>query len=351
MHGRILTTLVVLTLWFAPPALGCCFGPGDFLWEQSHEAKLIVLAEVEEIRPSFLTRGLKGLTRTARSASRVGSQLDPAFEWILEDWTDLQDFNPAFLARVRVHDRLKGEAPRSLDVRFHPFDGCSPPLVPGQSVIFFLSRRMLKWETYLGSPSILPITSESFPDYQQVIEDAVRKGPSAGPEERRQWLLLANSLPATRPHALADLKWSLQQKEDPFPALTSAELQDLAEHWLASPAPDASVLNLLALLDPWPDPRIDAMVAAQVAAALEEEKVPWWADDVLCALGRRIWAAEVDCPDLSESTEIHAYWTEIQRHTPITARDVAEASNRLAARAEYLRQWRASYEEMMAKNR
>jgi len=232
------------------------------LWTVTADAELIVLAEVQGVEP-------------------------------LEK--DENNWHSA-IARLKVLETLKGPELPTVKVLFPAnLTWTAPPrYAEGETVFAFLVKEQASWRTVSLSYGTVYPSGDELEDVRTMILAAVesQSPPLDGQQiqlRRREWLVQAAALPATRWHGLYQL---VPNPGDisPFysgsggfgsPPLSRDHQALLAEALVSAPKMDSTFSMMLRLLGQYEDPRLDLLALETLEGLLALEKPPWWSRDLL----------------------------------------------------------------------
>ena len=258
---------LTIALVLAPNPVGACCGPPRHpgLWEALAEADAVVVGEIEQVTPTLASQGVRLLQDAQRA-------LPPR----LASWTrDVQSVQQSFVARLRVQKVIKGPIPQTIHFDFD--DSCFTGGfgLPGETVVAYLRREGLMWKPLPWGASI------TYSDNPQHHDDLVAALESARTLQesglgtsplRRQWAVVAASLPGSRPYLEREL----------YDA-TPRELAELATAFVHLPSGDEQTnVWMLHRLADYPDPRVDRAALAMFEAwRLHYGSEPYFTDEIL----------------------------------------------------------------------
>lgn len=241
--------------------------PPRTLWELTGDAELIVLADVEDVKPA-----------------RPG-----------KDEEELSI--PEAIARLQVQEIWKGEAVGQVDVTFPEGLICPAPprYIEGKSVVAFLARSengVEKWRTVALSYGTLYPSAAELSDVREMTRRALdlQASGKVPTQDLVDWLVEAASRPGTRWHGLYPLApdidevHSFYDRTDRRPLhqqLQPAHFARLAQSFAEIPPVDITLPMMLTLLARTPGSALDEAAAAAIEAALELDRTPWWLEDAL----------------------------------------------------------------------
>ena len=250
------------------------------LWGLTEEADLVVLADITNVTQAEETDGTP--LRDAPSSTRLNGA--------------------GSVAHLRVREVWKGEAPGAITVDFDPNYICPAPprYVVGKTVIAFLYDQDGHWRTVaLSYGTRYPDAGEigTYRDLVGSAKDVMSRWP-ATKAERLDWLVRAASFRATRWDGLYDLMPEgdslhsyYDQKTGDRPGsagLTDAHYQRLARGFSEQPSTDRTLVMILALFEGRPSFALDRAAIASLESVLLADRPPWWIDEALKLLLRRL---------------------------------------------------------------
>ncbi|NVJ26761.1 hypothetical protein HUW62_36640 [Myxococcus sp. AM011] len=235
------------------------------LWSLTHEAELVVWADVERVRQ---------LPREPYAAPSL-------------DDSDV--------ATLKVRETWKGSAHpgERIDVHFAANLDCPRPAryEPGLAVVAFLMKQRGQWHTVALSYGTRypegPSEVEAFRRVVTTAREAQSLGPPSGRGQatpdfeaaRRDWHVLASLHPATR--------WDGLYGATLGPGLTQAHRQQLARALVEHPPFDPELLQMLAALRGYSSKAVDRKVANILETLITEKEAPAWAGFALDRLRER----------------------------------------------------------------
>lgn len=265
MRPILQTVLAAFVAVFLSPLASAYPIPPATLWDQSGAAEVIVLADVIS----------------------VGQPV-----------CDGKSFCPR-VAELRVIETWKGVAPEKLQVPFVEFICPAPArFETGERVLTFLERDKGAWSVVNLSYGTLYPTSEELPVIRaRVTEAASLQAKGVSDSERIDWHLRAAADPATRWDGLFFLNAegdSLHSYYDrgTHPShrqqLTTAQLQQLADSFVARPALDRTFPMMLALLNRVESAAVTQLAIDAIEGLVKESPPPWWTVDTIGWTLRRL---------------------------------------------------------------
>lgn len=282
------------------------------LWDLSEDADVIALATVERLHPGVTALG------SYAAAARFAERLEPGGDDLANDH-----------ARLRIDLVVAGTAPPELDVRFAPFssDPDPPALEPGAQVLVFLTRRGAGWRVEGAAYGALHPSSADLPHFLERTRAArallLRGGVTA--EEELEWALATAESRATRWHGL----WRLHAKRRERAPLTRAQVARLARAFIAEPSVDDTLPEMLTLLQPVRDPKLDAAVVRALDEALATGQPSRYQLREALELGLRRFTSEAQAkalvpsfkwdPDRPSRAELQAAWNKAKAQLAIPA--------------------------------
>jgi hypothetical protein len=280
------------------------------LWELTQEAELVVLGDVVDVREDPGTGEMS--LRDAPSASRIGG--------------------PGAVARLRVREVWKGTAAEEVGVAFTPNLICPAPprYVTGKVVAAFLARSAEGWHTVALSYGTIYPAKDEVGDLRDRVREAVALQAAGGEIDeagRIAWLVRAAARPATRWHGLYDLApagdslHSFYDERGDTRAigilLTDSQYEEIARGFIERPSTDRTLPMLLHLFEGRPSHALDRAAMAAVEGILAEDTLPWWVDEALERLLRRLGDPDPDGRlrplgepfDEKDTDAVRAIWT------------------------------------------
>jgi len=273
-------TLVSLVLLGAIPQAGAYPISPVPLWDLTREADMIVLADVLDVVPA--TGPFPVSMLDAPSSSRIDGA--------------------GSMALLRVRESWKGEVLAAVNVNFDSNMMCpaAPRYAKGKVVAAFLGREEDHWSTVALSYGTLYPAAGEIEDFRARVKEAVelQARPELDPEDKTEWLVRAASRPSTRWHGLYELipesdglHFYYDQKGGTRTGrehLTPAQLTRIARGFVTQPSVDRTLPMILSLFQDLPYHAFDRAAIAVVEALLLRDTVPWWFDDALEPLLKRL---------------------------------------------------------------
>lgn len=302
------------------------------LWELTRQARLVVLAEVEDVTEETQTLEFAGDPLILKTA----------------------------VAHLRVLEAWKGPRLERLEVPFSPDTVCPAPpsYVKGKRVVAFLeedSEGKGRWHTVgLSYGSRYPSDASAEDAYRDAVlgavalqarDEALNESTQEAPEapaptaedgsrvivisapkppepftaERLDWQVRTALHPETRWDGLyglapeRDIHWNYDRRaRAKTPPLSSLQRELLAQAFTSAPALDSTLPMMLAVLGPHRSAEVDAVLASALEGALREhpldgsQHVPIWA-----AQGMDVLATRLGRPPAHGIRTEHALYTEL----------------------------------------
>jgi hypothetical protein len=239
--------------------------PPQTLWEQVKQSKLVVLAEVTQVKE-----------RTARSD---------------DDWDSAT-------ALLRILATFKGKSAATLAIDYPANLLCPAPprYVEHKEVLAFLEREKGRWQTVgLSYGTLYP--GKGLGDYREMIRRAVdlQSRGRVSEADRIDWLVEAAARPATRWHGLYPLEPDADElnsfydrnRKPLWTALSPEQVRRIADGFISTPPTDRTLPMALALFRNLPSREIDEAALSAIEGLLAEESTPWWIDQAFAAVFAR----------------------------------------------------------------
>lgn len=253
-----------------------------FLWQLTHEAELIVLAEVESVR--LEGSGGDDLRDAPSSTAIPSHRLGPS------------------IARLRVRETWKGSPRDSVEVAYNSAYICpSPPSFDaGETVAAFLVREGSLWRVVALSYGVRHLAPDAIGATRARVREAValQAGGRVTVARRVEWLTACCEHPATRHDALRELAprvgWfdraydRVEGRASYAARLTADQRLRLLAAFLADP-PDVHSLPLIVhALKEQPSEELDSQLVRTIEEALLDPDSRWALEDAMAAVAVRL---------------------------------------------------------------
>jgi len=302
MCTRLLTTLLLLVpcATLAYPILP------QTVWHLTKDAEAVVYASVEDVKPIAHHE---------------------------ENWNET-------VAVLQVEDVWKGEAPKTIEVRFDPDMTCPAPafFVKGRRVAAFLGKfKDGAWGAVgLSYGTRYPASDVERAELKRAVQHAVALQREGVEATDQRWGLEAYASPSLRWDARYQLQYPLrnvQPKDDVIPpdgVISPALYAELEKRFLARPSYDDEVLQALRLFQKRPSKALDVVFADVIESVLAYEVAPMWTRMALELLGERLAPGvkldflETPRANVEEDEASQLRWQDFKKHFKLSPKRRAD---------------------------